>query len=209
MYFEVYLDFISTASFFIFTSRSHSSNDFLRTKIYIVRVIFGIIVNTASLVIICIIHKTMLPSGTPHIILYTVIIFHLMWMFMTELFVSYSICCRTVGNMMYLLLIGANYRLLDIVFDLYLVLYSIMLSDWKMTELSITIITFFCIDIFLNFALYAITLRKIKQIDELNSMNFVEMTTTTLCPWTIIFSLCCGYDMFEETFERMVTHTFA
>lgn len=113
-------------------------------------------------------------------------------MYATELCVVCAPCDHTVYRTKYFLELSAHYKVNDIIFDIILIFYSIVISDWLLTYATLVVTVILCMDILLNLILYIKACCDVYQTEEEASMPLT--VAATCCPMCTIIELWWGYD---------------
>ncbi len=163
-----------------------------KNKIYFIRVLLGFICNMTCFVVVCVVNKDMYIEGPAAKGLFGIIIIHVVIMYATELCVVCAPCDHTVYRTKYFLELSAHYKVNDIIFDIILIFYSIVISDWLLTYATLVVTVILCMDILLNLILYIKACCDVYQTEEEASMPLT--VAATCCPMCIIIELWWAYD---------------
>lgn len=199
MHFEFFADMTSSVLLMLFSRFSNKESDIGRkSKTYFVRIILGLIMSIAAFTAVCLIYKETFINYKAAIGLFSMIIIHLVWITLSELItncVDWDIDIEDDNINKYIILSAAN-KLRDIVFDIYLLFYSLILSEWEMTYFSITIIVLFVSDILCNFTLILITVyMKFEGRDEEEENKLFLLAFFFFCPiFTPLYSCLATVD---------------
>lgn len=194
MGYEFYVDV--TSSFLLMSCLWKGKTEDLviiwKNKIYFIRVFLGFICNMTYFVVVCVVNKDMFIEGPAAKGLFGIIIIHVAIMYSTELCVVCATSGRTICKTKYFLELSAHYKVNDIIYDIMLIFYSIVISDWLLTYFTLGVTIILCVDILLNLIVYIKACCDVYQTDEEASMPLT--VAATWCPMCTIIELCCGYD---------------
>ena len=184
MNFQFYLD-LTYSVLLKFQKGDVPPDEYWQIKIHFIRVTLGCIFNIATLIVICVLNRTNYVNSSSAVVLFTFLIIHLVWMYTT------SFCVGVAANkdIFTIYIFHANYKLLDMLFDLYIIVYSLVLKDWQMTDIIITVTVIFCTDILYNLVLYIIAIRIIYK-DEKRSI--IKTIASSFSPIALILMFFCS-----------------
>ena len=152
MDYEFYMDIISS---FLLTSClcKGKTEDLIiiwKNKIYFIRVLLGFICNMTCFVVVCVVNKDMLIEGPAAKGMFGIIIIYVVIMYATELCMVCATCGRTGDKTKHFLELSAHYKVNDIIFDIMLIFYSAVISNWFLTYFTLVVTVILCMDILLN-----------------------------------------------------------
>ena len=152
MDYEFYMDIISSflLTSYLYKGKTEDLIIIWKNKIYFMRVLLGFICNMTCFVVVCVVNKDMLIEGPVAKGMFGIIIIHVVIMYATELCMVCATCGRTDDKTKHFLELSAHYKVNDIIFDIMLIFYSIVTSDWFQQYFTLVVTVILCIDILLN-----------------------------------------------------------
>lgn len=206
MTFDFYLDITCSFILQVFENvvchdkeQSREKQNKSKVIVLIIRILFGFLTNIAVFISICVINRDTFIDGATAIGLFCVIILHTIILYGT---VTVSLLCSNTpgtgefdedrdGPMTM-----AAYRFHEIVFDLLVLFYSLVLSEWEMTEFATATTVLSCLDIVVNCVIlgrnwYDVCTRASNRPDMLAPVC-VLCVTFLPCSLCLIYCLCSG-----------------
>lgn len=152
MDYEFYMDIISSflLTSYLYKGKTEDLIIIWKNKIYFMRVLLGFICNMTCFVVVCVVNEDMLIEGPAAKGMLGIIIIHVVIMYATELCMVCATCGRTDDKTKHFLELSAHYKVNDIIFDIMLIFYSIVTSDWFQQYFTLVVTVILCIDILLN-----------------------------------------------------------
>ncbi|CAG2228970.1 unnamed protein product [Mytilus edulis] len=128
----------------------------IETKLLFVRIAVGFSVNIVGFILVCALNRDTYISGSTAtglfstIIVYTILLYTLVTLFLLwSLYYKHDEFTLTSqkNNLM------TAYRVFEIVFDIFILFYSLVVSKWEVTDFTTATTVIACFDIILNISL--------------------------------------------------------
>ena len=170
--------------------------------VLIIRILFGFLTNIAVFISICILNRYTFIDGATAIGLFCVIVLHIIILYGTV--TVFLLCSYTPETTVEFdedrdgPMTMAAYRFNEIVFDLLVLFYSLVLSEWEMTEFAKATTVLSSLDIVVNCVIlghnwYDVCTRARKKPDILAPVCVLCVTFLPCCLCSLYCLLCGGH----------------
>jgi hypothetical protein len=211
MTFDFYLDITCSFILQVFENvcchdeeQSREKQIKFKVRVLIIRILFGFLTNIAVFISICVMNMETFIDGPTALGLFCVIILHTIILYGTV--TVYLLCSYTPGTEALEFdedrdgpTTMAAYRFHEIIFDLLVLFYSLVLSEWEMTEFATATTVLSCLDIVVNCVIlghnwYDVCTRARKKPDILAPVCVLCVTFLPCCLCSLYCLLCGGHD---------------
>ena len=204
---EFFLDITTSFLLMLYRCRSGSNqllDSELQIKLFFNRILIGFTINVSTFIVICLLNKDEVLEGIWSNVMFGVIIIQILVMYVTDLCVAYTVRHQISGSVIYIMELIANYRLCDVIFDILILIYTLVLSRWQLTVLVISVLIFSLLDVTLNLILYVKTLLRIHRIERgENTIATNIFYTACICPMRTVIGLCCGCYKIHNRYDEI------
>lgn len=128
-------------------------------RILRIRIGIGFTVNIVGFIIVCVLNRDSFISGATALGLFSTIIVYTVLFYSTITMILQILCTGGIISKQDQNSCMACYRIYEIVFDTFILFYSLVLSKWEMTEFTTATTVMACLDIFFNIFLCLKNLR--------------------------------------------------
>jgi hypothetical protein len=174
-----------------------------KVRVLAIRILFGFLTNIAVFISICVINRDTFIDNPTALGLFCIIILHIVILYGTV--TVYLLCSSSPETTeefdedIYGPRTMTAYRFHEIIFDLLVLFYSLVLSEWEMTEFATATTVLSCLDIVVNCVIlghnwYDVCTRARKKPDILAPVCVLCVTFLPCCLCSLYCLLCGGHD---------------
>ena len=210
MSFDFYLDITCSFILQVFENvcchdkeQSREKQIKFKVRVLIIRILFGFLTNIAVFISICVINRDTFIDNPTALGLFCIIILHIVILYGTV--TVYLLCSSSPETTeefdedIYGPRTMTAYRFHEIIFDLLVLFYSLVLSEWEMTEFATATTVLSCLDIVVNCVIlghnwYDVCTRARKKPDILAPVCVLCVTFLPCCLCSLYCLLCGGHD---------------
>lgn len=204
---EFFLDITTSCLLILYRCRACSNqllDSELQIKLFFNRILIGFTINVSTFIVICLLNKDKILEGIWSNVMFGIIIIHILVMYVTDLCVAYTVRHQISGSVIYIMELIAHYRLCDVMFDFLILIYTLVLSKWRLTVLTISVLTLCLLDVTFNVVLYVKTLLRIHRIERgENTLVTNIFHTACICPIRTVIGLCCGCYKIHNRYDEI------
>lgn len=204
---EFFLDITTSFLLILYRCKSGSNqllDSELQIKLFFNRILIGFTINISTFIVICLLNKDKVLEGIWSNVIFGLIIIQILVMYVTDLCVAYTVRHQISGSVIYIMELIANYRLCDVMFDFLILTYTLVLSRWQLTVLTISVLTLSLLDVTLNLVLYVKTLLRIYRIERGENTVITNIFhTACICPIRTVIGLCCGCYKIHNIYDEI------